>query len=190
VSQVAYGKLHLLRISFLALGVICSHLAAETRPAIAQTSGGSGGAGGAVNVYVYGNNTGTINAGGGSGGAGGNAAGNVGTTPGSTLAPSARAVRVVTFVITNRASYTQQLKFFSQRNVWPGSDRAYVLNTRAPTPFRLSCEPGERICYGAFYRNNSTSWGAGQYGEKSCASCCLVCQADREVVYSYSLGDG
>lgn len=187
------GTLWLAKVLLFAAAIIIGQLGTAWLPAAAQTtSGGAGGSGGAGSAYVNGDNYGTIIVNGGGGGDGGSASSSQGRAPssgGGTLAPTSRSVRVINFVLTNRASFQVNLKFFSPSHVWPSDDRAYVLNTRSPTPFRLDCEPGERICFGAFYRNSDQTWGAGRYGERSCTNCCLICQSDREVVYNFALGD-
>ena len=165
---------------------VCLSLWIGASPTIAQ-SGGPGGPGGGADCRFNGNNYGTIICNGGAGGNGGNSSS--GSTSPGTLAPSARATRVVTFVLTNNAAYQQNVKFFSVNRVWPSDDRAYVLNTREPMRFRLDCEPGEKVCYGAFYSNGRGGWGAGQYGDQGCTACCAICRADREVTYHFRLGD-
>jgi hypothetical protein len=70
-----------------------------------------------------------------------------------------------------------QVEFFSQRRAisWPGAGEAYVLNPNEEGHFKLACEPGEKICYGAWSVPSSVFWGAGRRGEDACSDCCTVC---------------
>jgi hypothetical protein len=162
--------------------------------ALGQTSGGVGGSGGSAGVNIGGNNYGTIVVQGGSGGTGGSATSSQGggSSPsqgGSVLAPGERSARLINFVVTNRAAYAVNVKFFSDKHIWPPGDSSYLLKSRSPTPFRLPCESGEKICFGAFYNSGDKSWGAGRYGDKSCNNCCMMCSPAREVVFDFALND-
>ena len=152
------------------IALIVSVLSPKEMAAFAQssTSGGQGGSGGAVKCDVTGVVYGTVNCFGGAGGTGGDARSDSGSTrpasPSDALQPSDRAVRVITFELSNGAAYTQEVKFFSNRHVWPSDTTAFILNTRSPVRFRLGCEPGEKICFGAYYQGSSGGWGVGRYG--------------------------
>lgn len=78
----------------------------------------------------------------------------------------------------NRSGYSLQLSFYSQRRnaEWPGNNRAYDLNSSRVRSFNLNCIPGEKICYGAWYRNNpGQHWGVGRDGKQGCRKCCYDC---------------
>ncbi|MDH3666639.1 MAG: hypothetical protein OEN23_06880 [Paracoccaceae bacterium] len=73
---------------------------------------------------------------------------------------------------------TVSVELYSQdRNkTWPGGGRAFRLKGGKTQRFRIECEPGERICFGAWARRDtSTFWGAGFEGHEACQRCCATC---------------
>jgi hypothetical protein len=91
---------------------------------------------------------------------------------------------VITFKFTNNARYTVYMKMYSSsRNlVWPGANIHYILDDSSQRAARLSCQVGEKICYGGGYQTDGTGsyWGVGYLGKESCQGCCLVCGTLRE----------
>ena len=89
---------------------------------------------------------------------------------------------LATFNLTNNATYTIYVKFFSQnRNwAWPGPSDHWTLNDNGEHSFRLACNIGEKICFGGGYSQDGTGtyWGVGFLGNQACTDCCLVCAAD------------
>lgn len=74
--------------------------------------------------------------------------------------------------------YAVELTFYSKsRNaVWPGNGKVWVLRDFEVKNFKISCVPGERICYGAWQAGNSAKyWGVGKGGKGGCKSCCYTC---------------
>ena len=70
------------------------------------------------------------------------------------------------------------VRFFSNKyeRAWPGGDESYVLDDSDRRLMRLSCEQGEKICFGAFTKNQSGPyWGVGRYGDEGCEKCCRTC---------------
>jgi hypothetical protein len=98
-----------------------------------------------------------------------------------TLAPSMARAENETWTIRSSYPYKVQLKFYSQdRNaVWPSASRAYVLDDSRQHEFSLNCQPGERICYGAWDVTTRGSgnkyWGVGQNDRHGCRGCCWTC---------------
>jgi hypothetical protein len=83
-----------------------------------------------------------------------------------------------TFKLTNKADYVIMVKFFSQtRNwQWPAPGKHYNLDDSEQHEFRLSCQSGEKICYGGSETaSDKTHWGVGYKGDKACAGCCITC---------------
>lgn len=71
-----------------------------------------------------------------------------------------------------------QLEFYSQsRNAaWPGGGMAYEIDDWKAHTYHLTCRTGEKICYGAWVKNDSsTYWGAGMDDEFGCSNCCRIC---------------
>jgi hypothetical protein len=94
---------------------------------------------------------------------------------------------VATFVVTNNDRYTVGLEFTSQSRrdaVWPGDNRQYTL--AGEQTYNLNCQPGEKICYGAWRENQRVTWGTGRNNRESCEHCCVTCGGRLEV----SLSDG
>lgn len=88
---------------------------------------------------------------------------------------AARRKRTATFIITSNDRYTLGLGFFSEtRNaVWPGGGKQYVLS--GTETYNLTCQPGEKICFGAWRDHQTTYWGSGRGGKQACNSCCIKC---------------
>lgn len=83
-----------------------------------------------------------------------------------------------TFKLTDKAGFTIIVKFFSQnRNwQWPSATSHWTLGDTGQHEFHLSCQNGEKICYGgSFTADDKTHWGVGFKGDKPCQGCCLTC---------------
>lgn len=87
---------------------------------------------------------------------------------------------VVVFALKNTWKYTVHLNFHSKTRdaIWPGNNKAYVLDDSRVHKVRLRCQPREKICYGAWSAGNrNTYWGVGPDGDQGCENCCAVCGA-------------
>lgn len=83
----------------------------------------------------------------------------------------------IEFIVVSKHDYTAQIKFYSKsRNyVWPNAQSAYRLAGSSPHTFKLKCNTGEKICWGAWDTGTpSTYWGVGA-NKHGCKSCCFVC---------------
>ena len=84
----------------------------------------------------------------------------------------------LTFRIRSEHPKQVSLEFYSQdrSHVWPGSGEVYILKDWDTHSYSLSCNYGEKICFGAWVRNqSSTYWGVGYNGNQSCTNCCAKC---------------
>jgi len=85
----------------------------------------------------------------------------------------------LTFVVRSETNGLIDYKLWSQdrSHVWPSVRNVYGLNHRGhQRSTRINCIRGERICYGAWFRNNpKLTWGAGSTGKARCTSCCYIC---------------
>ena len=91
---------------------------------------------------------------------------------------SAAAAETLTFRVQNDYRYTVHLQFFSQsrNHVWPDSGRVWVLDDGSVHTYRLGCNSGEKICYGAAVSGNyDTFWGVSLDNNESCSDCCYTC---------------
>jgi len=61
--------------------------------------------------------------------------------------------------------------------VWPGGDKVYFLDAREKKSVPISCEAGERICYGAWVNGDDRmSFGVGpDRDQPPCEYCCFLC---------------
>lgn len=96
---------------------------------------------------------------------------------GSDQEPNSQTVREVTFRVTFNYRYKAQIEFYSQdRNVaWPGNNQSYNINDYNNHVYKLKCNSGEKICYGAWSLGGSKSWGVGMNNRFTCANCCVTC---------------
>jgi hypothetical protein len=77
----------------------------------------------------------------------------------------------------NRSGQAIQIQFFSQSRkwVWPAADKVINLGDGKDDRYNLTCEPGEKICYGAWAVANPTyAWGVA-HNNRTCPNCCFVC---------------
>ena len=96
------------------------------------------------------------------------------------IAPAAAVAAELQWHVRSEHEYAVSLEFYSQdrNHVWPGNDEVYVIRDYDVHNYTLTCNNGEKICYGAWVRNDSSSyWGSGYDGEQSCDSCCFTCGA-------------
>ena len=84
----------------------------------------------------------------------------------------------VTFNIKSNHPNKVQVEFYSQNrnHAWPGGNKAYNLNDYDMHNYRLTCNAGEKICYGAWVSGNSSKyWGVGMNNRQRCSNCCTTC---------------
>ncbi|TAH64674.1 MAG: serine/threonine protein kinase [Rhodopseudomonas palustris] len=86
----------------------------------------------------------------------------------------------VTWKITDRTSSRLSIAFYSETRKgvgWPGGNESWPL-IGTETTHVLPCVAGERICYGAWRRDDlsaSTYWGGGRMNLHGCEGCCTTC---------------
>jgi hypothetical protein len=94
-----------------------------------------------------------------------------------------------TFKLTNHGNFSIMVKFFSQTRhwIWPGATQHWTLSDDGQHAFKLSCQHGEKICYGGSYTaDDKTHWGVGYKGDKPCSDCCLTCDGGQ---HAWNLND-
>ncbi|MBB4066419.1 hypothetical protein [Gellertiella hungarica] len=84
----------------------------------------------------------------------------------------------VTFVMRNSHPNAVEVELYSQdrEHVWPGGSEVYYLDDGETKEMSLSCEEGEKICYGAWVAGDQgTFWGTGPDNAQRCTDCCYTC---------------
>jgi hypothetical protein len=84
----------------------------------------------------------------------------------------------VTFVMRNSHPNAVEVELYSQdrSHVWPGGGEIYYLDDGETKNISLSCEEGEKICYGAWVSGDpDTYWGTGPSNGQTCSDCCWTC---------------
>lgn len=84
----------------------------------------------------------------------------------------------VTFTMQNNHPNAVEVELYSQGrdHVWPGNGEVYILDDGEAKQMPLSCEEGEKICYGAWIQGDqSTYWGVGPGNKEACDDCCYTC---------------
>ena len=84
----------------------------------------------------------------------------------------------MTWTLSSKYQYKVQVAFYSKtrNHLWPANGEAWGLDDYGTHRFTLSCQAGEKICYGAWATGaSSTYWGVGLGGKQGCTSCCAVC---------------
>lgn len=84
----------------------------------------------------------------------------------------------VTFTMRNNHPNALEVELYSQDrdHVWPGNNQVYILDDGETKIMPLSCEEGEKICYGAWIQGDQqTYWGVGPGNTEACDDCCYTC---------------
>lgn len=84
----------------------------------------------------------------------------------------------LTFKVRSYHNNQVDVAFFSQNrnHAWPGGTKVWVIKDYEVHNYKLDCANGEKICYGAWLRGDTTTyWGTGYGGKQRCTSCCFVC---------------
>jgi hypothetical protein len=83
------------------------------------------------------------------------------------------------FYMKNQQDRGVAVELFSHDRdaVWPGDDKVYFLDSREKKSVPISCEAGERICYGAWINgDDSVFFGVGPDNDQPpCEYCCFLC---------------
>lgn len=97
---------------------------------------------------------------------------------GALFSVSAASAAEVTFVMKNNHPNAVEVELYSQDrdHVWPGNGEVYILDDGEAKTMALSCQDGEKICYGAWISGDkSTYWGVGPGQTQACDDCCYTC---------------
>ncbi len=71
----------------------------------------------------------------------------------------------------------------SRKAEWPGGGKVYTITNYNVQTYKLSCIAGEKVCYGAWVRNNDKRyWGRGHGGKQACTNCCFTCDGGKTPV--------
>ncbi|UVK42787.1 hypothetical protein BPNPMPFG_004505 [Mesorhizobium sp. AR07] len=82
------------------------------------------------------------------------------------------------FFVKNLRKEAVAVELFSRdrETVWPGNDQVFLIDPASQKSVPLSCNQGERICYGAWVNgNDSISAGVGPDNDQPCDTCCFIC---------------
>ena len=74
--------------------------------------------------------------------------------------------------------YQVQVAFYSEWRDWefPGAGHALNIDDSELRRYNVSCNPGEKICLGAWVKGDVTRyWGVGFNRQQACRACCFVC---------------
>ena len=117
----------------------------------------------------------------------------------------------MTFQMINDSERAINLKLFSDGEThqqWPSKTKAYLVKPdTAVQQIKISCEEGEKICWGAWMKVQSVSGeivgpngerrltrnvthnvGVGERGQRTCEKCCHICK-DGTLVPATTLRD-
>ena len=89
----------------------------------------------------------------------------------------------MTFRFTSHSASPVLVELYSRDRlkIWPDDGRQFLLADSTPKKFSVSCELGEKICFGAWVEGNfDRSWGAGYEGKADCDDCCRICEIPAE----------
>ncbi|MET2829909.1 hypothetical protein ABVQ20_23320 [Mesorhizobium shangrilense] len=82
------------------------------------------------------------------------------------------------FFVKNKRTEAVAVELFShdRETVWPGNDKVFLIDPSSRKSIPISCNAGERICYGAWVNgNDSISAGVGPDNDQPCDTCCFTC---------------
>jgi len=98
------------------------------------------------------------------------------------LAGTAAQAGTLSFKFRSNHEYSVGLEFTSQdrNHQWPGDGKAYKIADYEVHSYKLQCQTGETICYGAWLEGDSTQyWCVGMDNENHCSDCCYVCDGSQ-----------
>jgi len=82
------------------------------------------------------------------------------------------------FFVKNLRSQGVAVELFSRDRdtVWPGGDKVFLVEPGTRKSIPITCNAGERICYGAWVNgNDAISAGVGPDNDRKCDDCCFTC---------------
>ena len=82
------------------------------------------------------------------------------------------------FFVKNLRKEAVAVELFSRdrETVWPGNGKVFLIDPNSQKSVPLSCNQGERICYGAWvHGNDRISAGVGPDNDQPCDTCCFIC---------------
>ena len=82
------------------------------------------------------------------------------------------------FFVKNLRKEAVAVELFSRdrETVWPGNGKVFLIDPNSQKSVPLSCNQGERICYGAWVDGNDRiSAGVGPDNDQPCDTCCFIC---------------
>lgn len=92
----------------------------------------------------------------------------------------------LTWHFKNNHESIVDFELYADNGKWPGKGSVYSLDDGSTRNVTISCDRGEKICYGAWVRGTeSSSWGAGKGGQESCKSCCYICGTGETPVLTF-----
>ena len=90
------------------------------------------------------------------------------------------------FHLKNSTGKAIQVRMFSQTRTWqwPSATTAWDQKNKKTASYPITCNAGEKVCYGAWPTKKPTSWGwgVGPAGTMKCTACCNTCGADTGVI--------
>ena len=96
----------------------------------------------------------------------------------------------MTFFMKNRQDRGVAVELFSQDRAisWPGGNKVYFLDVGERKSMTVSCQEGERICYGAWVNGDDSRWfGVGPDNDQPpCTYCCFICVGQTTATISVS----
>ena len=85
----------------------------------------------------------------------------------------------VKITMINKHHNTISYKFFNMTNRNKGWGVSSI-NRNGRQTFNLSCNRGEKICFGA-WAGMDNQWGVGAWGKNQCNQCCITCDGKSHV---------
>ncbi|MDN5926738.1 MAG: hypothetical protein L0I29_06665 [Hyphomicrobiales bacterium] len=80
------------------------------------------------------------------------------------------------YVLQNEHSRSVAIELHAADRTWPGGDQVYLLDPGEIKAVKISCTPGERICYGAWINGDDrVAFGVGPDNDRTCRNCCSIC---------------
>ena len=99
----------------------------------------------------------------------------------------------LTWRVKSEYPYVVSLEFYSssRNHAWPGNGKVWILDDSEIHTYNLRCYSGEKICYGAWPKGDSSLyWGVGQNNRHGCSSCCYTCEGGKTRVMVLNGGRG
>ena len=105
------------------------------------------------------------------------------------LTPGCSYAQTLTWKFQSFDKTVVDIQFYpeSRTRLFPANRPVYSLDDYGMHSYTISCAAGEKICYGAWMRTNTSAhWGKGKDEKNRCSDCCYTCNGGTTPIHKLS----